>query len=135
MSSFQDIINEHNATMVELHKELDETRGEFSTEVQKLTSNTLVDISTLSKKTYATQKQIEKSSGELYEQTQKALLQSKQWAVTLKEFNNSVKELGDIANWSRVIESDMIFIAKALDNTCIVTHGANNNNNNNNNPK
>jgi len=40
----------------------------------------------------------------------------------LKDFNNSIKELGDIANWCKVIEADMRFTAKALDNTIAVTN-------------
>ena len=120
-TSFQDIIAQHNAEMAQLNKSTDASRNQFVRSVEQLTETTLSDISAVSKKTYNTQKQIEAEAIKLHEKAQTISQQSKDWAANLKDFNNAVKELGDVANWASVIESDMTFIAKALDNTVTLT--------------
>lgn len=46
------------------------------------------------------------------------------------DFNEALKELGDIVNWTSVIENDMRFICKSLDNaTAILSKGTESENN------
>ncbi|XP_014673723.1 PREDICTED: biogenesis of lysosome-related organelles complex 1 subunit 1-like [Priapulus caudatus] len=41
--------------------------------------------------------------------------QATQWLKLITSFNQALKELGDVENWSRSIETDMRTIASALE--------------------
>lgn len=41
--------------------------------------------------------------------------QTQQWMNMLENFNQSLKELGDVENWARTIETDITTLASALE--------------------
>lgn len=49
--------------------------------------------------------------------------QTQKWIGAYKSLNESLKQLGDVANWSSVVEADMRFIARVLDNSVTVAQG------------
>lgn len=51
------------------------------------------------------------------------LRQVNRWMLQYDEFNEALKELGDVVNWANVIESDMRFICKSLDNAAVTLTG------------
>ncbi|PRP78739.1 GCN5-like 1 domain-containing protein [Planoprotostelium fungivorum] len=61
------------------------------------------------------QKKIEAESRNLQVQTQRFSKQSAQWLSLVNNFNESLKEIGDIENWGKTIENDMTSIARTLD--------------------
>jgi biogenesis of lysosome-related organelles complex 1 subunit 1 len=48
-------------------------------------------------------------------QTARFLKLTNQWSQMIEDFNEALKETGDIENWSHAIERDMREIAGALD--------------------
>ena len=61
------------------------------------------------------QQQLEAEARLLHQQTQRLAKQSSQWVATYQGFHQALKDLGDVENWAKAIESDMAFIHSALD--------------------
>ena len=61
------------------------------------------------------QQQLEAEARQLQQQAQRFNTQTTQWLSTFQSFHQSLKELGDVENWARTIESDMAFINSSLE--------------------
>jgi len=66
-------------------------------------------------KVFANQRKIEAQAAQLQMQTERFSKQTTQWLQLVEAFNQSLKELGDIENWSRTIELDMRQIAANIE--------------------
>eukprot|EP01064_Diplonema_japonicum_P008774 TRINITY_DN1617_c0_g1_i1.p1 TRINITY_DN1617_c0_g1~~TRINITY_DN1617_c0_g1_i1.p1 ORF type:complete len:134 (+),score=25.22 TRINITY_DN1617_c0_g1_i1:53-454(+) len=64
---------------------------------------------------FTNQHVLESESKELQGQAERFYKQSQGWLALFESFNNSLKELGDMANWATVIESDARETVRALD--------------------
>jgi hypothetical protein len=61
------------------------------------------------------QQQLEAEARLLHQQAQRLSKQSAQWAQSYQGFHQALKDLGDVENWAKAIESDMAFIHSSLD--------------------
>lgn len=61
------------------------------------------------------QKDLEQQSRKLATQTSKYVSQTQQWLSLVDNFNNSLKELGDVKNWAQIMENDMKTIMSTLE--------------------
>ncbi|CAF0706868.1 unnamed protein product [Brachionus calyciflorus] len=59
---------------------------------------------------FINQKKIDAKIKQLNQNTTQFVKQSNQWISLLENFNTALKELGDVENWSKKIESDMRII-------------------------
>lgn len=66
---------------------------------------------------YLNQKKIDEEVKQLHFNMSQFSKQTHQWVTLITGFNNSLKQIGDLENWSRIIESDMKFIADTLEHT------------------
>ncbi|XP_044184193.1 biogenesis of lysosome-related organelles complex 1 subunit 1-like isoform X2 [Acropora millepora] len=66
-------------------------------------------------KAYFNQRKLETEAKQLQAHAMRFSKQTVQWLQMLESFNKALKELGDVENWSRVIEADMTAIASALE--------------------
>eukprot|EP01059_Diplonema_ambulator_P023266 TRINITY_DN38695_c0_g1_i1.p1 TRINITY_DN38695_c0_g1~~TRINITY_DN38695_c0_g1_i1.p1 ORF type:complete len:151 (+),score=50.29 TRINITY_DN38695_c0_g1_i1:53-454(+) len=64
---------------------------------------------------FTNQHVLESETKELQAQADRFYKQSQGWLALFESFNNSLKELGDMANWATVIESDARETVRALD--------------------
>ncbi|ORZ16423.1 biogenesis of lysosome-related organelles complex 1 subunit 1 [Absidia repens] len=64
---------------------------------------------------FAKQKELEQESRELALQTSKYTKQTKQWLQLVDDFNDALKELGDVKNWAEVMEQDMKAVMTTLE--------------------
>lgn len=64
---------------------------------------------------YVNQRKLETEAKQLQAHAVRFSKQTVQWLQMLEAFNKALKELGDVENWSRVIEADMTAIASALE--------------------
>jgi phage shock protein A len=65
---------------------------------------------------FINQSRIEKEAQKLENQTAKLNKQTASWIKMIEDFNESLKELGDLENWAQVIETDMKQVAMTLEN-------------------
>eukprot|EP01127_Copromyxa_protea_P004073 TRINITY_DN1388_c0_g1_i1.p1 TRINITY_DN1388_c0_g1~~TRINITY_DN1388_c0_g1_i1.p1 ORF type:complete len:132 (+),score=29.28 TRINITY_DN1388_c0_g1_i1:50-397(+) len=63
---------------------------------------------------FQNQRAIEAESRKLEAQAAKLTSQSVKWVKLLEEFQDGLKELGDVENWAQAIETDMREINEAL---------------------
>jgi hypothetical protein len=63
---------------------------------------------------YSKQVQIDRRARELLREAELFAQQSERWARIYKEFNDVVKEVGDVKDWARAIEEDLSAAMEAL---------------------
>lgn len=61
------------------------------------------------------QRQIEQLSRQCAQLVQSHIQDTHRWSRLVDDFNNELKELGDVKNWAQVIERDMLDIAATLE--------------------
>jgi len=66
-------------------------------------------------KVFANQRRIEVQAVKLQSQTDRFAKQTAQWLQLIENFNQTLKEIGDVENWARAIENDMKEIATGLE--------------------
>ena len=64
---------------------------------------------------YVNQKLLDNEARELQAQAARFSKQTKQWVSLCEQLNSSLKEIGDIENWARVMEDDVVAIAATLE--------------------
>ena len=64
---------------------------------------------------YNNQRQLETEAKQLQNNISRLTKQTQQWISMIDSFNHALKELGDVENWARSIETDMVAIASALE--------------------
>ena len=66
-------------------------------------------------KAYSNQRALENEAKILQQHINNFSKQTNQWTTMLENFNQSLKELGDVENWARTIEADITTVASALE--------------------
>ena len=64
---------------------------------------------------YVNQKLLDHEARELQTQAARFSRQTRQWVALCEQLNKSLKEIGDIENWARVMEDDVVAIAATLE--------------------
>jgi len=66
-------------------------------------------------KVFSNERRIETQAVKLQNQTDRFAKQTAQWLQLIENFNQTLKEIGDVENWARAIENDMKEIAAGLE--------------------
>jgi len=90
-------------------------RKQVVSSISNVSSALLDSVNTEVSSIFNNQKKLEAEAKALQTATQKFSKQTNQWLTIIDNFNNSLKELGDIENWALSIEKDMKAIVSALD--------------------
>ncbi|CAH1238254.1 BLOC1S1 [Branchiostoma lanceolatum] len=64
---------------------------------------------------YVNQKKLDAEAKQLQTQAATYAKKTLQWLAVVEGFNQALKEIGDVENWARSIESDMRIISTALE--------------------
>ncbi|KAG1322895.1 hypothetical protein G6F62_009980 [Rhizopus arrhizus] len=64
---------------------------------------------------FGKQKELEQQSRKLATQATRYVAQTQQWLALVDNFNNSLKELGDVKHWAQMMEHDMRTIMSTLE--------------------
>ena len=83
-------------------------------EVHAATGAAMDSLNTGVATVWQNQQQLEAEAQRLQQNTQRFAKQTGQWVAAFNQLSQSLKALGDVENWSRAIESDIVFIDSAL---------------------
>lgn len=64
---------------------------------------------------YLNQKRLDAEAKQLHIGATNFAKQTQQWLQLIDGFSSSLKELGDVENWAKIIETDMLVITDSLE--------------------
>jgi hypothetical protein len=109
------LLKEHQAKQELLRQENESRRKRAVASVDRVTNGMMDSVNAGVARVFTNQKKIEAQAVQLQNQTERFTKQTAQWIQLIDNFNQSLKEIGDIENWARTIETDMRTIAGALE--------------------
>jgi len=113
---FNNIIKEHKAKQQQARAQLTDAKAAALSSMEHVSSEFLCELTGGVGLVLKNQKKIEVEAAQLAAQTDKFNKQVERWLILYNGLNDSLKELGDVVNWSQVIEADMTYIATSLSN-------------------
>jgi len=111
---FNSVLREHKARQQQHRQHTAACRAALLSNVEAVSSELLHELTSGIGAVYTNQKKIEEEAYRLQQQTAMLTKQVDQWVSMYNSLNSSIKEFGDLVNWSRVIEADMVNIATSL---------------------
>ncbi len=111
----QNLVREHAVARQALKDENDELHRQVVASVGDVSSGLLDSVNKDVAQAFLNEKQIESEIAKLQAETAEFVKRSQQWVSLVSGFNTSIKEIGDVENWSRTIESDMNDVATRLE--------------------
>ncbi|XP_069826163.1 biogenesis of lysosome-related organelles complex 1 subunit 1 isoform X1 [Dendropsophus ebraccatus] len=109
------LLKEHQAKQNE-RKELQEKRRKEAIAAATTLTEALVDhLNVGVAQAYVNQRKLDHEVKTLQTQAAQFAKQTTQWIGLVENFNQALKEIGDVENWARSIEKDMRIIATALE--------------------
>lgn len=109
------MLKEHQAKQAKFREEQDRRRQEALRALYKFNTAISASVNGCVALAYTNQCQIDKEMRELQNQVSQFHRLSNQWTYMLEGFHAALKELGDVENWSKSIESDLRTVATTLD--------------------
>ncbi|XP_035689171.1 biogenesis of lysosome-related organelles complex 1 subunit 1-like [Branchiostoma floridae] len=109
------MLKEHQARQQQ-HRELQEKRRKDT--IAAATAVTLAlgeNLNSGVSQAYVNQKKLDAEAKQLQTQAATYAKKTLQWLAVVEGFNQALKEIGDVENWARSIESDMRIISTALE--------------------
>jgi small-conductance mechanosensitive channel len=111
----QDLVREHAVSRQAMKEENEELRKVVLASVGEVSSGLLDSVNKEVAQAFVNEKLIESEIVKLQAETAEFVKRSQQWVALVSSFNTSLKEIGDVENWSRTIESDMNDVAARLE--------------------
>ncbi|XP_040197075.1 biogenesis of lysosome-related organelles complex 1 subunit 1 isoform X2 [Rana temporaria] len=109
------LLKEHQAKQNE-RKELQEKKRREAIAAATTLTEALVDhLNVGVAQAYVNQRKLDHEVKTLQIQAAQFSKQTTQWIGLVENFNQALKEIGDVENWARSIEKDMRIIATALE--------------------
>jgi len=109
------MLRDHQAKH-QANKEIQERKKREAGAAAALLAHALVDhLNTGVAQAYVNQKKLDTETKILQSNVTQFARQTTQWLRLIEDFNQSLKEIGDLENWSRSIETDMKTISNALE--------------------
>ncbi|XP_019636057.1 PREDICTED: biogenesis of lysosome-related organelles complex 1 subunit 1-like [Branchiostoma belcheri] len=109
------LLKEHQARQQQ-HRELQEKRRKDTIAAATAVTQALGEnLNSGVSQAYVNQKKLDAEAKQLQTQAATYAKKTLQWLAVVEGFNQALKEIGDVENWARSIESDMRIISTALE--------------------
>ncbi|XP_067649588.1 biogenesis of lysosome-related organelles complex 1 subunit 1-like isoform X2 [Haliotis asinina] len=109
------LVKQHQARQ-QSRKELQERRKKDAIVAATALSHVLVDhLNAGVAQAYVNEKKLNTETKILQENAAQFSKQTMQWLKLVEDFNTALKEIGDVENWAKSIETDMRTISSALE--------------------
>ncbi|KAJ1975553.1 hypothetical protein H4R35_003095 [Dimargaris xerosporica] len=116
MPKLKDISHDVAQVVTKLTKEPAKALRADASEAIKALSTTLTeDVQQKVSAILSQQQEIERETSELASHTKKYTLQTEKWLRSVQQFNDALKELGDVKHWAETMERDMLEVAATLE--------------------
>jgi len=112
---FTKVIKEHQVKQAAIKEENERLRKVAVSSVSAVTNSLMDSVNGGVATVFSQQRKLEVEAKILQTQANRFCRQTTQWLTLLDNFNQSLKELGDLENWAKAIESDMQNISSALE--------------------
>ncbi|KAJ1646132.1 hypothetical protein J3B02_000526 [Coemansia erecta] len=115
MSSLSDILRDHQSATLEHKRATEQLRKEAIRDIGDLCDTATTSLSSQLSRVHANQREIESLSRDCAHLVQQHVRSTAKWTKMVDQFNDALKELGDVRNWAQVIERDMLDVAATLE--------------------
>lgn len=117
------MFKEHQKGQEELKAEINNKRVLAERAIERLTAKNVEKLNEDVSKAYLNQHRLDSEVRKLQANVAKLTKQAQQWMIVCNDLNGAVKDLGDITTWTKTVENDVKFIARAInDSYKPVTH-------------
>lgn len=112
---FAELVQENRVRRERLAADNEVRKREAIASIGAATDAAMDSINDGSAAVWHNQQQLEAEARLLHQNSQRLAAEASQWVASYQGFHHALKNLGDIENWARAIESDMTFISSSLD--------------------
>lgn len=109
------LVKGHQAKQSARKESQEKKKKEVTAAVTALTHALVDHLNSGVAQAYVNQKKLDTETKILQANAAHFAKQTTQWLKLVEEFNQSLKEIGDVENWARSIETDMRTISSALE--------------------
>merc|ERR1719187_1416617 len=111
------LVKEHQARQIVRKEKQEVKRKEALSAATNLTTALVDHLNVGVAQAYLNQKRLDSEAKQLHLNATNFAKQTQSWLGLIETFNTSLKELGDVENWAKTIESDMRAISSTLEYT------------------
>ncbi|KAJ1983266.1 hypothetical protein H4R34_001388 [Dimargaris verticillata] len=109
------LLKDHQAKQLARRKDNETLRADASEAIKTLSTTLTEDVQQKVSVILSQQQEIERKTSELAGHTKKYALQTEKWLRSVQQFNDALKELGDVKHWAETMERDMLEVAATLE--------------------
>lgn len=109
------MLREHQKAQEELKAEINQKRVIAEKAVEGLTLENVKALNDGISRAYLNQHKLDSEARKLQSNVAKLTKQAQQWMIVCNSLNGAVKDLGDVATWTKTIENDVKFVTDAIE--------------------
>ncbi|KAI3382052.1 hypothetical protein SNEBB_005951 [Seison nebaliae] len=102
------IYNAHIDQEKQYNIKIEKIKKDLKVNLDQLSDNVFDEYNAKISVAYNNEKKIQHESNRLQKNLQELEKKSKMWVAMVKRFDTSLKELGDLENWSQIVTSNII---------------------------